>query len=277
VDITAHSRYRRTSRWRSAPFIFSPLLALFSRRRPPLVLLAHNYCTLWSADIAALLLIIEAARRPGRERSQKRLADWEGSARGSGSSIPDPSSPIRTGALREATRRSRRELADQERSAHRSDSLIPTELASRKGALIAIAAVRRTGRERIEATHRSGTERLSKRLADPDGSAHDSGSPTRAGRSTDCLAIRKGALNAVARRPERSKLDSQRRPRRLPPPIAAACQPGTERSWKRFADRTERSSKRFANRKERLQLGRPASSPSTRRQKNRPRRCWLAV
>jgi len=206
--------------------------------------------------------LTEAAHRSrwelANQCSSKRLADLEG-------------------AFLEATLRSRLKLAVRDGSAHRSDSLIPTELASRKGALIAIAAVRRTGRERIEATHRSGTERLSKRLADPDGSAHDSGSPTRAGRSTDCLAIRKGALNAVARRPERSKLDSQRRPRRLPPPMAAACQPGTERSWKRFADRTERSSKRFANRKERLQLGRPASSPSTRRQKNRPRRCWLAV
>ena len=142
----------------------------------------------------------------------------------------------------EATLRSRLKLAVRDGSAHRSDSLIPTELASRKGALIAIAAVRRTGRERIEATHRSGTERLSKRLADPDGSAHDSGSPTRAGRSTDCLAIRKRALNEVARRPERSKLDSQRRPRRFTPPIAAAC--NLVRSARGSGSPTERSAHR---------------------------------
>jgi hypothetical protein len=102
--------------------------------------------------------------------------------------------PLTAAFRRSGRERSWKRLAEPKGSAHRSDS------PNRKGVP-------------IEASHRSGRERSPKRLADPDGSAHDSGSPTRAGRSTDCLAIRKGALNAVARRPERSKLDSQRRPR----------------------------------------------------------------
>ena len=101
---------------------FSPLLALFSRRRPPLVLLAHNCCTLGPrtsphcclsskrlADLEGSAhrsdsptgkgALVEAARRfpirarrSVRERSEKRLAD------------PDGNSPTRKGALTEATR-----------------------------------------------------------------------------------------------------------------------------------------------------------------------------
>jgi hypothetical protein len=223
VDITAHSRYRRTSRWRSAVSLSAFACAILSVT----IAARSSGAQLLSADIAALLLIIEAPCRPGRERSQTRLADPEGSARGSGSSIVDPSSPIRTGSLTEVTRRSQRELADQERSTHGSDSPIRTE------------------------ARRSGRERSLKRLADPDetrqseGSAHRprSGSPESeasvskrlieeegSAHRADLLS-RKGALVEAARQPDRSVHGSgsptERSAHRSDSPTKERLQPGS--------------------------------------------------